>query len=90
VRDPNRIPIILEALGKYWEKHPDLRLCQLISNITRASLPLGIIYGDIFYIEDSSFMKQFEAMCENVKKLNEASDLAIGIKSITPKDNEGI
>lgn len=32
MRDPNRIPIILEALGNLWRKHPQQRLGQLLSN----------------------------------------------------------
>lgn len=57
VRDPNRIPIIMEALRKEWEYSPDQRLCQLISNITRGNLPAGSTYGDLFNLEDDRFMK---------------------------------
>lgn len=32
MRDPNRIPVILAALGELWQKSPDLRLGQIISN----------------------------------------------------------
>jgi hypothetical protein len=32
MRDPARIPRVLEALRAYWLAHPDLRLCQLIGN----------------------------------------------------------
>jgi hypothetical protein len=32
MRDPDRINIILEELGKLWKKHPDLRLGQLLEN----------------------------------------------------------
>lgn len=30
-RDPDRIPELLEALGKYWAAHPDLRLGQILA-----------------------------------------------------------
>lgn len=33
MRDPKRIPVILEELRKYWEANPDLRLGQIIHNI---------------------------------------------------------
>lgn len=32
MRDPNRIPVIIAALGELWQKNPDLRLGQIISN----------------------------------------------------------
>lgn len=34
MRDPNRIPQILHLLGLYWDKYPDLRLGQIICNLT--------------------------------------------------------
>lgn len=33
MRDPARIPRVLDALRETWEKHPDLRLGQLLMNI---------------------------------------------------------
>lgn len=30
MRDPRRIPQVLEAVRAFWEQHPDLRLGQLI------------------------------------------------------------
>ena len=32
MRDPDRIPIILNQIEMLWEKYPDLRLGQLIMN----------------------------------------------------------
>lgn len=43
MRDPNRIPTILNLLREYWEANPDLRLGQIIGNIH---------HGDPFYVED--------------------------------------
>ncbi len=37
MRDPERIPEMLELLGKVWEIVPDQRLGQLIVNLTRYS-----------------------------------------------------
>jgi hypothetical protein len=31
-RDPNRIPEVLQEVALYWQKHPDLRLGQLLGN----------------------------------------------------------
>lgn len=32
MRDPARIPLVLEAIRAVWEEHPDWRLCQLLQN----------------------------------------------------------
>ena len=34
MRDPKRIPRIINKLEKYWEDNPDYRLGQLVSNIS--------------------------------------------------------
>lgn len=54
MRDPKRIPEILEAIRDVWEEHPNLRLGQLIS------ITLGIDWkpNDIFYIEDGELLLQ--------------------------------
>ena len=49
MRDPARIPVVLEALSQYWEKHPYLRLAQILSEIA-AALRIPTIFleeGDI-------------------------------------------
>lgn len=48
MRDPARIPRILEALRVEWEKQPDLRLGQLLMN---AVVPYGDV-PDLYQIED--------------------------------------
>ena len=54
MRDPERIPEILDELRKVWEKSPDLRLGQLIDNIvTRTPCPL-------FYIEDEDLVERIK------------------------------
>jgi hypothetical protein len=32
MRDPARIPRVLEALREFWQAHPDLRFCQIVGN----------------------------------------------------------
>lgn len=44
VRDPKRIDRILEKLGVFWHKWPDLRLGQILVILTKKS--------DSFYVED--------------------------------------
>jgi uncharacterized protein YihD (DUF1040 family) len=52
MRDPNRIPEILSMMSRVWYKNPDLRLCQLIINVT------GI--QDPYYVEDEEFLKKLK------------------------------
>lgn len=46
MRDPNRIPEMIELLREVWQSYPDLRLCQLISNLQTAESV------DVYYVED--------------------------------------
>lgn len=48
MRNPARIEEMLRELGETWNRHPDLRLGQLLYSISRT----GADVGDIFYIED--------------------------------------
>jgi len=61
MRNPKRIPVILEQLRFYWEAHPDLRLCQLISSIASDTAYRG--RADLFYVEDSLMA---EALCKKI------------------------
>lgn len=53
MRDPKRIPIVLEAIRKHWEKVPDWRLGQLIVNASSC---------DPFYMEDDILIKNLEKL----------------------------
>jgi len=56
-RDPKRIPKVLEAVRKIWEKFPDRRLGQLIYNLTQFH---EIKEKDVFYLEDDELLKKIE------------------------------
>jgi uncharacterized protein YihD (DUF1040 family) len=49
MRDPKRIPKIIKKLREVWSNYPELRLCQLIINVT------GI--DDPYHIEDDYLLK---------------------------------
>ena len=53
MRDPNRIPRVLNLLGKVWAEVPDWRLGQLIENIAR---DMG--WNDAYYMEDDDLEKE--------------------------------
>ncbi len=49
MRDPARIPVVLDAISEAWKKKPDWRLAQLIYNCT---------YGlGIYYLEDDELVR---------------------------------
>lgn len=51
MRDPSRIPRLISMLESYWEKNPDMRLCQIFSN-----LAVGTNFSsDPYYLEDDLF-----------------------------------
>jgi uncharacterized protein YihD (DUF1040 family) len=56
LRDPARIHKILSLLEEYWEANPDLRLCQIISNLTSNTN----FSSDPYYLEDDVFQKLLE------------------------------
>ena len=50
MRDPNRIPKVLDYVRRAWERNPDLRLGQLIVNLTSER------FADLFYVEDDQLL----------------------------------
>lgn len=55
-RDPERIDEILEELEKYWKEHPDLRLGQIIGNITQYKCG----FRDPYYITDHDMLRAIQ------------------------------
>lgn len=59
MRDPNRIPQIINALKIYWEKYPDQRLGQILSNVNNVTKDR---IDDIFYMEDNQIIKGLDML----------------------------
>lgn len=53
MRNPERIPEILKELEKFWKQVPDLRLGQIISNLSYESMK----NNDPFYMEDDDLLE---------------------------------
>ncbi len=49
MRDPERISVVLDAIEKYWRKHPDLRLGQILVNATGKN--------DLFFPEEDAVLQ---------------------------------
>jgi uncharacterized protein YihD (DUF1040 family) len=60
-RDFNRIDRILKLIEFQWKTNPDLRLCQLICNLSGMKYHLK----DIFYVEDDIIEKKLKEWDDN-------------------------
>ena len=70
MRDPKRIDAILTAVGDIWKEYPDLRLCQLLINLTGKDDP--------YHVEDDVLAKNiidFRESMRLAKEQREASDV---------------
>ena len=59
MRNPDRIPKILNEIEKIWQQYPDLRLGQLILNLEHR-LPL-------YQIEDEELVAALKSLYKGVK-----------------------
>lgn len=69
MKDSARIQKIISLLEKYWKANPELRLCQIISNISRNTR----FSVDRFYLEDEELGMLLEEEISKLGNLN-ASD----------------
>ncbi len=61
MRDPKRIPEILQRLQKLWELNPDMRLGQLIENVFPNRPGMDPKYSrTAYYLEDGEFIDTLE------------------------------
>lgn len=60
MRDPARIPVVLDLLAQLWEKYPDWRLGQLVVNVSDTD--------EIFYVEDDRVEKGLRNYLELVEQ----------------------
>ena len=63
MRDPSRIPVMLEKLKIVWEHCPDLRLGQLVENAKFASPHHKL---DTFSAEDDALEKGLDWLIEHM------------------------
>lgn len=61
-RDPDRIPLVLEAIEREWRRNPDLRLTQLIVNLLRmnTNTPTEEEGRRLFNVEDEVLLRWLE------------------------------
>jgi uncharacterized protein YihD (DUF1040 family) len=70
MRDPNRIPEILNLLGQVWMINPDLRLGQIVDY---AATLAGEKQDDHFYTEDTLIIEGLKIFIEqhNARKVDQ-------------------
>ena len=62
MRDPNRIPIMLDELKRLWESQPDWRLGQLIVNLSQAAN-----IDDPFFVQDDRLLNTIRTWNANAR-----------------------
>ena len=67
MRDPSRIDRVLALVGKLWKQSPDLRLGQLLMNLTTQS-------EDLYYLEDDDLEQRLRGKLRD--KLSEKTTAA--------------
>ena len=70
MRDPKRIDVVLKQLRDYWIEHPDLRLCQIVTNLASKSGFGPCIAPNIYYLEDEAFINLIKEEIEKSNNLN--------------------
>jgi len=82
MRDPNRIPTILAALGEYWMNHPDLRLGQIVSNAAASERM------DVFFVEDDVMLARLQKDAVRVNLSPEALKRVADLVESPPKPSK--
>lgn len=63
MRDPKRIPVILDLIKTYWEKNPQLRLGQLLINF-------DVTTCDLYHLEDEELEVMLKAAIKELTDVN--------------------
>ena len=68
MRDPKRIPEILERLRKLWEASPDMRLGQLLENVFPNRPGMDEKFSrTMYYLEDDELLETLEQFYKTEK-----------------------
>jgi uncharacterized protein YihD (DUF1040 family) len=72
MRDPARIYKMVDMIAKAWHKHPELRLCQILSTALSDHMPPGKddVVRDMFYVEDDVLKESIERFFNDLESQN--------------------
>jgi len=75
MRDPNRIPAILDELSILWKKWPDMRLCQLLIYVETdiAEREHREPNGDLYNLDDRLVLEALQEM--NARDTEDPDDI---------------
>lgn len=62
MRNPERIPVIIEKFKEYWLLNPDLRFGQIVENMKHD------FNCDFFYVEDDKFEAELDRLLDKERK----------------------
>lgn len=68
MRDKHRIEPFLAAVAELWERFPDCRFGQLMSNLEAAWLSENKLAYDWFYVEDDELLSTIKEILEETQK----------------------
>ena len=76
MRDPNRIPAILNELSILWKKWPDMRLCQLLTYVETkiAEREHRDPNGDLYNLDDRLVLEALQEI--NSRSTDDDDDIA--------------
>jgi len=66
MRDPSRIPIVMDKIQEVWKSNPDFRLGQLICVFARPSQPCN----DLFNIEEDDLLKGIDKFLNRLNTMD--------------------
>jgi hypothetical protein len=75
MRDPNRIPLILQEIERIWRLHPDWRLGQLVCNLAAWADPTQNVVWDV---EDDILVAEAQRHLEQNAESAAANGAVIG------------
>lgn len=78
MRDPDRIPLVLRELERIWQRHPDWRLGQLLSNLAAWA------EEDVWDIEEDVLVREINTHLSNLERIERGEIDAL----IQGKDSE--
>jgi len=73
MKNPRRIPMLIEKLGNVWIHHPELRLCQLLigvckDHLDRGETEDGVWLTDPFHVTDGDLEKELDRWLEEAEE----------------------
>jgi hypothetical protein len=70
MRNPARIDQVLAVVREIWQRHPDLRLGQLLINAVQPATPCPELYA----VEDTALVRKLESLAKRWNQFDSAME----------------